>query len=47
MFWMCNDETVINLDQVKYFRKEQIDDVPESKPRICFYLKKWDYARHL
>ena len=39
MFWMCNDETVINLDHVKYFCKEQTTDVPDSKPRIAFYLK--------
>lgn len=39
MFWMCNDETVINLDQVRFFAKEPTDDVPESKPRICFYWK--------
>ena len=39
MFWMCSDEMVINLDQVRFFRKEQTDDVPESKPRILFHLK--------
>jgi len=39
MFWMCNDETVINLDHVKYFSKEETENVPDSKPRIVFYLK--------
>ena len=43
MFWMCNDETIINLDYVKYFRKEQTENVPDSKPRIAFYLKNESY----
>lgn len=44
MFWMCNDEMVINLDHVRWFRKEQTDNVPEIKPRICFYLKNGSIA---
>lgn len=39
MFWMCSDETVINLNYVKYFYKQDTEDVPDSKSRIVFVYK--------